>query len=804
MGATGALTVGSNWMVDRLWSMTQDGQIGDELAEPPGIESWENSICRLCPGGCGIKIRLVDGLPVRIIGNPIYPTNRGGLCPVGHSGLQLLYSPDRIRGPMRRTGPPGSKQWKPIGWDEALTMIQTKLAQMRDSGHAHRLAFLDGGSRGLLSMVFKQFLTAYGSPNHIRTDAWENRKGAFRFMEGHDSIPSFDLENTRIVLSFGADLFEAESSLVWFSRQMSSIRQNPDRPRGRLIQIDTRLSVTAAKSDKWIPITPGTEGALALGIAYMMIQEGLYDKAFVEKHTFGFEDWTDADGNKHQGFKTLVLTEYYPEAVWRITGLPVEDIILLARRFSENQPGVAICGKGVAHHPNGFYAQMAIHALNAMVGNLGRPGGITFRDGLPFEAWPEPELDERARSGLSKPRIDQSRGEAFPLAQDLPSNLAHQILADDPYAIEILLLYKSNPVFELAEPENVKKALAKIPLVVSFSSFLDESSEFAHLILPDSHYLESWQADFDVPYTLDSHFGVGQPVIKPIGNTKPSVEFILELAGALGGTITRSLPFQDYPSVIRWAAGKLFESGRGSMQGEVDRAWLAYLGKRGWIDPRYKTFEEFWQDLLQQGAWVDTIRRQVFLKDAFDTPSKKFEFYMQGLKQALAKHGSGEAQLEQLRITARGDAVYLPHHEPARFSGDEFEYLYYLNPFEINIVGDGTATNSPLLMEMIGFRQYVRWDSWAEISPETAREVGVSDGDWIWLESPVGKEKVRARVYSGAHPDMVNVPVGLGHTALGRYTKNRGINPNTLLVKDLDMLSGVPARSGTRVKIYKA
>ncbi|MEE8399988.1 MAG: molybdopterin-dependent oxidoreductase, partial [Desulfobacterales bacterium] len=482
MGTAGALTVGSNWVVDRLWAKTQNGEIGNYLTEAPGIESWSNSICQLCPGGCGIKVRLVDGLPVKIAGNPIYPTNRGGLCPVGHSGLQLLYSADRIQGPMRRTGPPGSKQWKPIAWDEALTMIHTQLAQMRAAGHAHHLAFLDGGSRGLLSKVFKQFLTTYGSPNYIRTDAWGNRKGAFRFMEGHNHSPSFDLENTRIILSFGADLFEAEGSLVWFSRHMSSLRQTLDRRRGRLIQIDTRLSTTAAKSDKWIPILPGAEGALALGIAYMIIQEGIYDKAFIEEHTLGFEDWIDPAGNKHMGFKTLVLTQYYPEAVLSITGIPVEDIILLARRFSENQPGVAICGKAVAHHPNGFYSQMAIHALNALMGNLGRPGGVTFRQDLPFEAWPKPELDKSARNGLSKPRIDQSQGEAFPLAESHPSNLAGQILADDPYPIEILMLHKSNPVFELAESEQVKEALGKIPLVVSFSSFLDESCEFADLI----------------------------------------------------------------------------------------------------------------------------------------------------------------------------------------------------------------------------------------------------------------------------------------------------------------------------------
>jgi anaerobic selenocysteine-containing dehydrogenase len=804
MGAAGAFTASSNWVVERLWSMVESGQLVSDLAEPPGIESWVNSICQLCPGGCGIKVRLVDGLPVKIEGNPLYPVNRGGLCPVGHSGLQMLYNPDRIQGPMRRTGAPGSKQWEPVGWDEALKMIEEKLGQMRHSGHAHRLAFVDGGSRGLLTMIFEQFMNAFGSPNYIRTDDWENRKVAYRFMEGHGDIPGFDLEKTQLVLSFSADLLEAEGSQVWFSRHISNMRQSPDRPRGRLVQIDPRMSVTAVKSDKWIPITPGTEGALALGIAYMVIQENLYDAEFIEKYTFGFEDWTDGAGKRHVGFKTLVLSDYYPEAVWRMTGVPMEDIVLAARSFAENQPAVAICGKGVARHPNGFYAQMAIHALNALVGNIGRPGGIIYRKGLPLEAWPGPEMDERARLGLSKPRIDQSRSGTFPVAQDLPSNLASQILADHPYPIDMLFLYKSNPVFELAEPEKVKEALAKIPFVVSFSSFLDESSEFAHLLLPDSLYLESWQADFDVPYTYYDHFGVGQPVINPIGNTKPTGDFILELARALAGTITRSLPFQDYFSVIQWGAKRAFESGRGTMLGEFDEAWLRYLGKRGWQHPRHKTFEEFWLHLIQQGVWVDAIPSQVFLADAFDTPSKKFEFYMQGLKQELDKHGQSEGQLNHLKIQARGDAIYLPHHEPVRFAGDEFEYPYNLIPFDINIVGDGTPTNSPLLLEMVGFRQYVRWDSWVEINPEEAREIGISEGDWIWIESPVGKVKLRARIYPGAHPDMVYLPVGLGHTALGRYTKNRGINPNILLVKDFDLLSGVPAKLGTRVKIYKA
>jgi len=805
MGAAGAFTASSNWVVERLWSMVQSGQLVSDLAEPPGIESWVNSICQLCPGGCGIKVRLVDGLPVKVEGNPFYPINRGGMCPVGHSGLQMLYNPDRIQGPMRRTGKPGSNQWEQIGWEEASKTIQKKLAQMRRSGLAHRLAFMDGGSRGLLEMIFRQFMNAFGSPNYLRTDEWENRKVAYRFMEGHGDIPGFDLERTQLVLSFSADLLEAEGSQVWFSRHISNMRQSPDRPRGRLVQIEPRMSVTAVKADKWVPVNPGSEGALALGIAYMLIQEDLYDREFVEQYTFGFEDWTDETGKIHMGLKTLVLSEYYPEAVWRITGVPIEDIILLARSFAENQPAVAICGKGVARHSNGFYAQIAIHALNGLVGNIGRPGGLITPKGPPLEAWPRAELDDKARSSLNKPRIDGSRGEAFPLAQNLPANLASQILTGQPYPLEILFLYKSNPVFELAEPERVKEALKKVPLIVSFSPFMDESAEFAHLVLPDNLYLESWQADFRVPYAYFDHFGVAQPVIKPIGDTKHTGDCILEMANVLGGTVSRSLPFGDYLSSIRWSATRVFESGRGAVaQGKFDEAWIEYLGKRGWWHSPHQTFGEFWNQLIAQGAWVDPVRREVFPKNAFNTPSKKFEFYMRGLQRELEKYAQDETRLEKLKIQARGDLLYLPHHEPNRFAGDEFEYPFNLIPFDLNIVGDGTVAKSPLLLEMVGFRQYVRWESWAEINPETAMEIGVSEGDWIWIESPVGKVMLRARVYSGAHPDMVNVPMGLGHTAMSRFEKKRGINPNTVLAGDFDLLSGVPALLSTRVKIYRA
>lgn len=805
MASFGALTAGSNWVADRVWSRIKNNRFADDLTEAGGLESRSNSICRLCQGGCGIKVRLIDGLPVKIEGNPLYPVNRGGLCPVGHAGLQLLYDPDRLHGPMRRTGPPGSAGWEPIGWDEASKMIQVRLSSMKHSGNSHGMVFLDGSSRGLSKMIFKQFMNAFGSPNYIRTDEWEKREEVYRFMSGEDRMPGFDLEKTRMVLSFGADLLEAESSLVWFSRHLSAMRQNPNHLRGRLIQIGPRLSITAIKADQWIPVSPGTEGAVALGIAYMLIQEGLYDKEFVREYTFGFDDWTDETGKKHTGFKQLVLKDYYPEKVWKITGVSMKDLVILARNFAENQPAVAICGKSVTCYPNGFYAQAAVHALNALTGNIGKPGGIINPRGLPFGNQQNPELDQTTHSSLGQPRIDAEIRHASALYQDISFNLAGRILSDQPYPIEMMFLYKSNPAFDFPEPEKMKAALNKIPFIVSFNSFMDESSEYAHLILPDHLYIEGWQSDFDLPYSYFDYFGVSEPVIEPIGDTKATEDVILNLSRTLWGDARRFLPFKNYASMIQWAAQRIFGSKRGSVvQENFYETWFEYLKTRGWQPLREKNFEKFWRNLLDKGAWIDQRRKPFHLKNAFLTPSKKFEFYMLGLQQVMDDQAKTDNRFDPSKIQTRGDDIYLVHYESTRFNGDEFEYPFHLIPYEINISGDGTVTNSPLLLEMIGFRQYVRWDSWVEINLETAKEMDISEGDTVWIESPIGKLKTKAHLYPGTHPDTVSVPIGLGHTALGRLTKSRGINPHAILPNDVDRLSGITSTMNTRVKIYKA
>jgi anaerobic selenocysteine-containing dehydrogenase len=191
------------------------------------------------------------------------------------------------------------------------------------------------------------------------------------------------------------------------------------------------------------------------------------------------------------------------------------------------------------------------------------------------------------------------------------------------------------------------------------------------------------------------------------------------------------------------------------------------------------------------------------------TPSGKFEFYSQQMKETLdtvarQTNATVEQILDQLRVNARGDVAYLPHYEPPRWQGDEKEFPLHLHVFTPAALASEISANLPWLQEIVGPHVHMKWDSWVEINPEMAKEFGIADSDWVWVESPHGRLLTRAKLYAGTMPKVVNIPSGLGHWALGRWAKDRGINPNEIIGEDYDHLSGHRAWLGTRVKVYKA
>ncbi|NWG03327.1 MAG: molybdopterin-dependent oxidoreductase [Syntrophaceae bacterium] len=782
----GAATFGMTLPEELLHALPKEGEW------IPYEEYWSTGICLQCPGGCGLRIRSIMRWPVKLEGIKDYPINKGRLCPKGQSGLQVLYDPDRVRHPLKRKGKRGEGNWEKISWEEGIDLVTQRLKTLRQEGNPHHLMLLGGRYRGHMAELMARFMEAYGSPNHLGNPV----RGSEGILKGHlftmgvKDFLATHWEKVNYVLSFGTSLLEASRPSLRNLWGYGFLRRGRPGIRGKMVQIEPRFSVTASKADQWVPIQPGTDGALALGIAYWIIQEKKYDYPFIDRYTFGFNDWKDSDGKTHMGFKTLVLKEYSPKQVSSLTGVPEETIARIAQEFSSHLPSIAITGRGVGMQTNGTYAQMAVDCLNALVGSIDHPGGVLLQRKPPFKKWPAIQRDGIAEKSLSKPRLDGAGNLPFPFADEIPSNLLERIQKGTSYPIDTLLLYYTNPLFSLPEPETFRNVIERIPFIVSFSPFMDETTMFSDLVLPDGTYFERWQDDHVEPGLGFPMFGLRSPTLdKPLYDTRNTGDVIIHIAKRIGGSVGKSFPWKDFQEALKEATKGIFVTKRGSVQA--------------------KDFDEFWKVLIERGGWWDSFYPFGEWREKFNTPSGKFEFYSltmeRALKEVSKRNRKGLDQiLKEMKVEARGDKVFLPHFERPRWVGEEKEFPFYLIHYKLMTTAEGRGANQPFLQEILGPHLKEKWDSWVEINPETAQKMGIQDGDFIWVESNTGKLRGKARVFPGAHPNVIHIPYGQGHKAYGRWAKGRGMNPNDILVREYDYLGGFVSPFSTRVKVYKA
>ncbi|MFZ5916688.1 MAG: molybdopterin-containing oxidoreductase family protein [Chloroflexota bacterium] len=738
---------------------TTQGPVLPEETLVPGV-------CRMCPGGCGLVARVVDGRVVKLDGNPMHPSNQGTLCPKGQAGLQALYDPDRLTGPMRRVGERGSGHWQPIAWDEALSEVANRLKEMRAAGQPERLVFLHDGKDGPTADLVARFCQAFGTPNNVRAPFYYRADGAplARLLsQGWAEHAAYDWENTDYVLFFGGAFLEAWQPLPRSLAAYSRLRRGRPRMRAKIVQVESRASVTATKADEWLAINPGTEGALALSIAHVIVRDDLYDAEFVRQHTFGFEDWSATTGERHEGFRSLVLRDYAPSTVAQVTGIPADKIERIAREFATARPAVAAGDVGGLN--GSLYAQWAIHCLNALVGSIDASGGVLRQRRPPLAEWPVVELDQTAQAGLAQARFDGA-GARFPLAQDAPAALASEIAAAA-QPPEALFLYHANPLYDFPTA-GWQEALARVPFIVSLAPYLDETSTHADLLLPDCSFLEKWFYEPLAPSIGVPAVALGRPIIPPLYDTRNTGDVLIALAQAVGGNVGAALPWADFASAIQDRLRGLYNSGVGM--------------------PRRETFDEFWAEFQARGVWYVQEYELGQWEQVLTTPSGRFEFYSQTLVQAVGT----------------SDQESGPRYQPPRFIGDEGQYPLHLLTFPLVTTGQRWSANLPWLQETYGLHMQMRWENWVELNTHTAHELGIEDGALVWVESPVGRVQLKARLWEGIHPEVVGIPEGQGHTAGGRYAEGHGATPNALLAPEIDALSGELAHRATRVRVYKA
>jgi len=718
-------------------------------------QDWITTSCLNCDTRCATRVRVVNGKAVRIAGNPLSQVSEGQICPRGHIGLQVVYDPTRLSNPLKRGNPAKGRgvdpRWTPVSWSQALSEVGDRLKSLRDRTQPHRLLLLQGLNATSDEDLIARFARAYGTPNVISGDALTNeaeRMGRW-LADGNYSHIAYDLGRTNYVLAFGAGIIESEKPLARNLRMWGRIRR--ERPnRAKVVAVDPRYSVTAAKADRWLPINPGTDAVLAMALAGVIISEGLYDAEFVRDWTAGFDQYREE-----------ALGNYSPEKAEAITGIDADVIRQLAREFARTGPAIAWAGRGVAGWPNGSYTGYAVFCLNALVGSIDVPGGVIYQKDPEYREMPAPVLDSVAGDGGARPRLDSSRTGPYPGAGAAVNQVADSLRDGSPYPIEVAIGFNSN--FNMLAPGTWRwnQALEEVPYYVHIAPFVSEMAGYADLILPAPTFLEQWGYDHSPPGSGFAELKVKQPVIEPQYDTKGITDIIFNLAGRLGGTVARSF------------------SGIGD-------------DARGFT--RYRTENLVpWPEFREKGVWLGPAYQYYKYDRIFQTPSGKFEFASGNLKDLWEKTGKTGDRL-----------AYLPHYQEPGFLGDEGSYPLALLTYQPLLNIENGSQNYPWAQEMYLVMHGVGWKNFAEMNTETAHALGIDDGDTVWVESPFNRISLRARVIEGIHPGVVAIASGQGHYAEGEWQRGIGVNPNDIIGVDYDRLSGQSAFFNTRVRVYRA
>lgn len=773
----GGLAAGSAAALGALKNV-MSAQAATEVPTNIQISSDEKivaSTCHLCSAGCGILVRVADGKAVKLEGNPMHPVNQGSLCPKGQAAPELLYNPDRLTGPMKRDRASG--QLAQIQWAEAIQLVAQKLNDLCKTGHPEQAVLMHGDTRGQMRSFLTRFMQAVGSPNivsHESLNVAAAKLGVY-LTQGMYSLPAYDIEKTNYVLSFGANFLEAGSNPQRTISGYSYLRRGRA-TRGKVVVIDPRQGIHGAKADEWIPIKPGTDAALALGMANVIIRSGLVDADFVKNYSFGFDN-----NGKRKGFRDFVMENYDPARVEQITGVPATTIARLAGEFASNKPALALLpGKGGLLNGGfgGVYAAMAVHILNALVGSIESEGGVMTQRYMPCVEYPKLPSDSVVAKGLKTQRLDGA-GSKFPLGRNAYQAVADQILEGAP--VEALFLYDTNPVFETPGGNRFADAFKKVPFVVSFSSFMDESAELADLILPEPTFLERWGDDHieGLGYPGVSLY---QPVIEPLYDTMNTGDFFLKVAETMGGSIAKAFTWKSYEEVLQFRLK------------DIGADWETFKELGVWFNPGYRFAKRGSPKWLNEVVGADRLNAP---RDGY------FDLYSRELNCFLGKMKKDE--LAMLGITMAGDGASLPHYEATTFAGDEANYPFTLNVITLMSLGPRSdAANMPTLQEISGMTVGETWTSWLEMNPESARRLGLADKDRVNVESPFGRIRTKVRFVAALHPDVVNLPFNQGHTAVGRFAKGRGVNGLELLNPASEPLTGLAAFTNTRVKVSRA
>lgn len=494
--------------------MTVQENLGERLAKIKAAKVVK-SFCYTCPWQCPTEVYVRDGRIVYHKGNPESPNNIGSRCAKGMASWYVTQDPDRLKHPMLRTNPKGQPgQFKRISWDEAFTFIADKLKMIAEKWGPEAVALTAHHDPN--TQFYRHLLgDLYGSPNmYTHTSGCEqDRRSACLTLFGH-VFPMHDFIHSRYVILWGINILGANQGL-WESRALLEAKKKGC----KLVVVDPNFTETAQKADEWVPIQPGTDGALALAMCHEIIANNLHDREFCDRYTEGFN-----------GFREhLVAKGYTAEWAEPITGIKAETIKRLAREFATSKPAMSAIFKGSGYYTNGHDAGRACYILDAICGQVDGPGHLHLKEWAPLSS-PVEILD--AAKGKSK-REPLHVAMGYPLAPDLPnSQLPETVISGKPYPVKGLFVHATNPVMSDPNRDRVKEMFKHLELAVACELLMSETALECDIVLPETSFYE--QAEIRQGMWLGAEVILCQPVVPRVGEALPPYEIAKGIAQKMG------------------------------------------------------------------------------------------------------------------------------------------------------------------------------------------------------------------------------------------------------------------------------
>ena len=537
-----------------------------------GYDSVVKSHCRMCHGGCGVLVYVKDGKIAKIAGDPDCPINHGTLCSKGIGASQLVYHPDRLTYPVRRVGSKGSGKWERISWDEALDAIAEKILNYKESFGAESIVMGYGTGRENEAVIYR-FANLLGSPNTLTAGhfCYGPRIATTIITCGTNPIVDYE-NNPRCIMVWGNNL----------------VISNPDCYKGepfstaldagaKLIAVDPRVTRIAARADIWLPLRPGTDTALALGMCNMIVQEELYDKEFVENYVHGWDAFVRR------------VNEYPLKKVEEITWVPREKIQEAARLFATTKPAAIQWGVAIEQQVNCVDNNRALLALMGITGNIDVQGGQML--------FSSPKIRNVGQFGahkmLSKEQAEKRLGgDRFRLAGNFaiinPKCVWDAILEEEPYPVKMLFFISSNPVLTRGNAREVYRALEAVEFMAVADFFMTPTAELADIVLPAATWLEM---DYIGDFWKRHGYILPRRKIVQIGECRSDHEMLNDLAHRVG-------------------------------QGE--HWWDTF---EGGLDHILEPMGITWKDFEKMDYIRGDVNYRKYKEKGFSTPTGKFELY---------------------------------------------------------------------------------------------------------------------------------------------------------------------------------